>query len=146
MTASMLLVIGADVVPGNSSLPWLGPLITVVTLLFGAGGIVAWRRLSHDKKIGVAQQEAAEDDALANRWKQIIDAQTATLLEPMTRRLVVLEEKVSTLEGELEASRRKYWSAVSYIRILLTWIARHLPPDIEQTAIPTPPANVTEDI
>ena len=146
MTAMTLLLVTAEGTNSSSSIPWLGPLITVVTLLFGAGGIVAWRRLSHDKKVGVAQQEVAEDDALANRWKSIIEAQTASLLEPMTKRLGVLEEKVSSLEGELEASRRKYWSAVSYIRILLTWIARHLPEDIEQTSIPTPPANVTEDI
>lgn len=141
-----MLLLAADTGAVAESPQWLGPLITVVTLLFGAGGIVAWRRLTHDKKMGVAQQEVAEDDALANRWKAIIEAQTKSLLEPMTTRLADVEAKVKALEGELEASRRKYWSAVSYIRILLTWIARHMPDNIENTSIPTPPANVTEDI
>lgn len=140
------LLRAADTGGATEQIPWLGPLITIVTLLFGAGGVVAWRRLTHDKKIGVAQQEVAEDDALANRWKAIIEAQTKSLLEPMTTRLADVEAKVKALEGELEASRRKYWSAVSYIRILLTWIARHMPDNIENTSIPTPPANVTEDI
>lgn len=141
---TLLLALAADT--GGEPLPWLGPLIAIGTLLVSSGGIVAWRRLQHDKKVGVAQQETMEDDALSNRWRAIIESQTKSLLEPMTARLQTLETKVQSLEQELEASRRKYWSAVSYIRILLTWIARHLPPDIEATSVPTPPANVTEDI
>jgi hypothetical protein len=143
---ALLLLATADSGGGDSSIPWLSPAITIFTLLAGTGGFVAWRRLAHDKKMGVAQQEVAEDDALAKRWQAIIEAQTKALLEPMTLRLKDVEDKVKLLEGELEASRRKYWSAVSYIRILLTWIARHMPDNIEATSIPTPPANVTEDI
>lgn len=141
-----MLLWAADTGGATEPIPWLSPLITIITLLFGAGGFVAWRRLSHDKKMGIAQQEVAEDDALAKRWQAIIEAQTKALLEPMTTRLKDVEDKVQRLEEELETSRRKYWSAVSYIRILLTWIARHMPDNIEATSIPTPPANVTEDI
>lgn len=146
MTAMTLLLSAVDVGGGESGIPWLGPLITVVTLLFGAGGVVAWRRLTHDKKIGVAQQEVAEDDALAKRWQAIIETQTKVLLEPMKAELAEVKGEVKEMRLELESSRRKYWSAVSYIRILLTWIARHMPDNIEATSIPTPPPNVTEDI
>lgn len=118
---------------------------TVVVGLFGAGGIVAWGRLRHDKKIDVAQQEVSEDDALAARWQNIIEAQTKNLLEPLQIRLKEVESKVAALESELAASRRKYWSAISYIRTLLTWIARHID-NIDDTEVPTPPAIVNEDI
>jgi hypothetical protein len=127
-------------------IPWLTPTIAVLTLLLGGGGIAALLKVRHDKRMGVAQQETAEDDALSNRWKSIIEAQTASLLEPMARRLVTLEEKVGTLESDLALSRRKYWSAISHIRTLYNWIARHLPEDIEQTQVPPPPATLAEDI
>lgn len=127
-------------------IPWLTPTIAVLTLLLGGGGIAALLKVRHDKRMGVAQQETAEDDALSNRWKAIIEAQTASLLEPMARRLVSLEESVGRLENELALSRRKYWSAISHIRTLYNWIARHLPEDVSQTQVPEPPATLAEDI
>uniref|UniRef100_A0AAU7J8H6 Minor tail protein n=2 Tax=unclassified bacterial viruses TaxID=12333 RepID=A0AAU7J8H6_9VIRU len=130
----------------DPGMPWLAPLIAIAGLLLGSGGVVAWRRLSHDKRIGIAQQETVEDDALSNRWKSIIEAQTKVLLDPMTSRINTLETKVDTLEQELEDSRRKYWSAVTYIRQLLTWISRHLPSGLEDTQVPAPPTTVVEDI
>lgn len=136
----------ANAITAADPIPWLQPALAVAALLLGSGGVVAWRRLTLDKRIGVAQQEVTEDDSVANRWKAIIEAQTKTLLEPMVTRIGTLESKVTTLETELETSRRKYWSAVTYIRGLLTWIARHLPPDIETTTVPQPPAGLAEDI
>lgn len=120
-------------------------IVGVATVLFGAGGIVAWRRLTHDKRIDVAQQEIAEDDALVARWQSIIESQTKNLLEPLQVRLRDVEGKVAALEEELAASRRKYWSAISYIRTLLTWIAKHMD-SVDDTQVPNPPANVVEDI
>lgn len=140
-----LMFLASDVSPGPS-MPWLTPLTTIATLLLGSGGVVAWRRLTHDRRIGVAQQETAEDDALSNRWKSIIESQTKVLLEPMTARIITLEDKVGTLEADLEESRKKYWSAVTYIHQLLTWISRHLPPDIKSTQVPQAPASLVEDI
>ena len=131
---------------GGESIPWLTPAIALLTLALGGGGIAALLRLRHDKRMGVAQQETQEDDALSNRWKAIIEAQTVSLLTPMAERLKTLEGKVTTLETELAASRAKYWSAISYIRTLLTWIARHMPDSVEQTAVPPAPATVVEDI
>lgn len=129
-----------------AGIPWLTPAIAILTLVLGGGGIAALLKVRHDKCIGVAQQETAEDDALSNRWKSIIEAQTASLLEPMARRLATLEESVGKLEADLALSRRKYWSAISHIRTLYNWIARHLPDDIAQTQVPAPPATLAEDI
>ncbi|QGJ88900.1 hypothetical protein PBI_TEAMOCIL_46 [Microbacterium phage Teamocil] len=140
---AMLAVIAAET--SESSMPWLTPLIAIGTLLLGSGGVVAWRRLTHDKRIGVAQQETAEDDALSNRWKAIIETQTKVLLEPMQAQIASLTREVGEVKVELEASRRKYWSAITHIRTLYNWIARHLPEDIESTA-PPPPAVLAEDI
>ena len=142
----LALTLAASDGGADPSMPWLTPLIAISTLLLGSGGVVAWRRLTYDKRIGVAQQETAEDDALSNRWKAIIEAQTKSLLEPLQTRLRDVEAKVGDLETELAASRKKYWSSVAYIRTLYNWIARHLPEDIEQTQVPAPPAILAEDI
>jgi hypothetical protein len=82
-------------------------ITTLVTTLLGAGGIVAWRRLSHDKKIGVAAQETAEEDAEATRWRSIIETQTKSLLEPMQKQLTEHAAKIQLLEQELAVSKRK---------------------------------------
>ena len=113
--------------------PWLPVLIALVTGLLGSGGVAAWLKIRHDKRVGIAAQEVIEDDALSNRWKAIIETQTKSLLEPMQKRLADLEGEVEKLKGDLEASRRKYWSAIAHIRTLYNWIARHLPDDLEQT-------------
>lgn len=134
----------AQAVSESGSIPWLTPAITILTLVLGGGGIAALLKVRHDKRMGVAQQETAEDDALSNRWKNIIEAQTVSLLTPMSTRLATLEETVTRLEGELSESRKKYWGAIGYIRTLNNWIARHLPESVEQ--VPPPPAVLAEDI
>jgi hypothetical protein len=121
-------------------------ITTLVTTLLGAGGIVAWRRLSHDKKIGVAAQETAEEDAEATRWRSIIETQTKSLLEPMQKQLTEHAAKIQQLEQELAVSKRKYWVAIAYIRTLLAWLNRHLPDDMENTLVPETPAALAEDV
>lgn len=130
----------------SGNIPWLGTAITILSLALGGGGIAALFKIRHDKRMGIAQQEVAEDDALSNRWRAIIETQTKVLLEPMQKRLADVEIEVGTLKTELATSRRKYWSAISHIRTLYTWISRHMPEDIEQTQIPAPPATLAEDI
>lgn len=126
--------------------PWLPVLIALVTGLLGSGGVAAWLKQRHDKRMGVAALETQEDDALANRWKNIIETQTKALLEPMQKRLAEVEVEVAALKTELADARRKYWSAISHIRSVDTWINRHLPPDIEATAKPEPPETISADI
>lgn len=125
---------------------WLVPTLAIVSLLVGSGGIGALWKIRHDRRAGVAQQELAEDDSVAIRWRAIIETQTKSLLEPMQKRLAEVEEEVRSVKVELADSRRKYWSAISHIRTLYTWISRHLPPDVETTQIPEPPATLAEDI
>lgn len=126
--------------------PWLPVMIALVTGILGSGGVAAWMKTRADKRLGIASQEVQEDDALANRWRAIIETQTKSLLEPMQKRLYDVEQELGVMKRELESSRRKYWSAISYIRTLLSWIARHMPEDIETTNPPTPPTIVVEDI
>lgn len=141
----MTLLVVADAASGPS-IPWLTPTIALLTLLLGGGGIAALLKVRHDKRLGVAQQEAVEDDALSNRWRAIIETQTKVLLEPMKLELQEVKTEVRGLRADLETSRRKYWAAISYIRTLYNWMARHLPDDVEQTQIPAPPTVVVEDI
>ena len=125
---------------------WVSIAIWVVTFLFGSGGIAALIKSRHDRNMGIAQQELSEDIASDSRWERLIEVQTKSLLEPLQKRLVEVEGKVESLENELAASRRKYWMAVSYIRQLLIWIAKHLPDDLEDTRVPDAPNTIIEDI
>lgn len=125
-----------------------GILAGLAAFVAGLGGVAALLRVRVDKKVGVAQQEVAEDDAITERWKSIIQVQTESLLKPMQEEITKHAGKIAELETKLERSQQKYWGAVSYIRNLLMWINRHLPADSvdETTQIPGPPAIIVEDI
>jgi len=130
---------------------WVVPAIAIVTLLLGSGGIVAWRRLNMDRKLGVAAQETHDEDAMAARWEKMIDVQTKNLVEPLRTRLGEVNDELATIEVEQRAlreemalTRTKYWRAIQYIRTLCTWIkARSLGADHEP---PPPPAEIAGDI
>ena len=141
-----MVQLAATVSDGGGAPWWLAVVIGIATLLLGSGGVSAIVKARSDRRQGIATTEVAEDDALSNRWKSIIEAQTASLLEPLQQRLRDVEEKVGKLEAELEASRKKYWGAVAYIRQLLMWIARHMPESVEHTTVPQAPASLAEDL
>jgi len=143
-TMAMTAVLAVNDAPAEPA-AWTVPILAVLTLIFGGGGVAAILKARYDKKIGVAQQENAEDDSISIRWQRIIEAQTASLVGPLQKRLAEVEEKVKTLENELTETRAKYWKAVKYIRTLMSWITIHVPADDSKTP-PIPPAEVVEDI
>lgn len=121
----------------------------VLTGIFGTGGFVAWQRARNDRKLGIQAQESAEDDALAGRWKSLIEAQTKSLLEPLEKRVGDLSAEVERLKNDLAAEQAKrretetrYWKAIAYIRVLIAYIRGHNP----HSTYPDPPAIIAEDI
>jgi hypothetical protein len=140
MTTAMTAVTNAPFEPA----PWVTPILAILAIIFGTGGIATIAKARADRKNGVAAAETAEDDSVSERWRKIIEAQTESLVGPLQKRLSEVETKVQTLEQELIETRAKYWKAVKYIRTLLTWIARNGPQT--DTELPTPPAEVVEDI
>jgi len=130
---------------------WVAPAIVVATLLLGSGGVVAWRRLSMDRKLGVAAQETSDENAVSARWEKMIEVQTNSLVEPLRARLGEVNAELATIEveqrslrEEMALTRTKYWRAIQYIRTLCTWIrARALGADAEP---PPPPAEIAGDI
>lgn len=137
------LASAGDALPGTD---WLAAGLGFLSALVGSGGVVAIYKARHDRKAGVAQQELDEGEAISAHWRSIIETQTKSLLEPMQKRLGEVEDEVKVVKVELAKSRQKYWSAISHIRTLYTWISRHLPPEVEATQIPEPPAALVEDI
>ncbi len=144
----MLLTVEVLASVSEGSSPVALVLSLVATALASLGGVAALLKARADKKIGVAQQEAAEDDAISKQWHQIIETQTKALLEPMRAEITELKSEMREVKIELEKSRRKYWGAISYIRILLMWIGKHIEQIgvDETTGIPPAPASIAEDI
>ena len=123
---------------------FLVPITTIIVALLGGGGVVAWVRANHDHKIGVAQQEAAEDDALSARWESLIRAQTESLIKPLQEQVASLTTKVDELDESLRQTQRRYWKSITYIRTLLTWVGRNLPHG--SSTPPDPPEEIQSDI
>ena len=143
-------ILSTSAVNAPADLWWVLPAITVLTLLVGSGGVVAWRRQALDRKLGVANQATSETDAMSARWEKMIQTQTESLVKPLRQRLIDLTEELNKLEAELEGMKielklanTKYSRAIQYVRTLLTWIrARRSIPDEP----PAPPAEIAEDI
>jgi hypothetical protein len=146
--------VATDLAANGSS--WVSSLIGTLTILLGGGGLAALMKVRHDKRMGIAQQEAARNDAVATQWEAmskaqsehwqgIIEKQTKSLLEPLSRELAELRERVAALQADLNARQQKYWTAITHIRMLYSWISTHLP-DADGASVPEPPAMLAEDI
>jgi len=130
---------------------WLTWTVGVLSIVFGGGGVAALYKARKDHRLGVRQQETAEDAAWDERWKGLIKAQAEAVVAPLERRVTaqgqLIEQqgrKIETLETELGSLRTRYWRSIHYIRDLLAWIAKHMP-----NADPPPPvtpADIAEDI
>jgi hypothetical protein len=125
------------------SSPWLAVVTIIITGLFGVGGLAALLRVRLDRKNSIAQQEVAEDDAIAQRWQAIVQAQTEALVAPLRASVSDLQAKVEKLEGDLRTSRSKYWRSIVYIRQLLAFLSKQLPEGVEP---PPAPPEILEDI
>ena len=142
LAAALVANEGSIMIP-SGALRWTE---AVIAGLLGSGGLVAWFKLRSDSRAGVASHELAEDQAISQNWQRIIEVQTEALIQPLQNRLQSIEVEFRELKAELEASRRKYWSAISYIRQLLLWFNRHMADDLEHTALPDPPKVLVEDL
>lgn len=125
--------------------------VTLLVGLFGGGTITSIVQARTDRKKGIGELEVAQDDAIAQRWQAIVEAQAESLIAPLDKRIdkmkaemEVMERKIESLETELTASRAKYWRAIMYIRRLQTYIIRHLPEG--QLHPPDPPKDIADDI
>jgi hypothetical protein len=125
---------------------WLALGAAVGMLLFGGGGVVAWRKQHADAKNGVRNENRADVDSLNARAVAIVETQFNFLIQPLQEEVAGLKTEVKSLRIEVESYKTMYWKAVTYIRQLTGWIARHMPMELEQTEIPTPPVELLKDI
>lgn len=118
-------------------------VIGILTILFGAGGVVAFYKARVDSRKGVREDSRADVDSLNARAIAISQAQFDLLVTPLKTEVGELKMEVKTLRDEVEAQKNKYWDAVTYIRAILLWISRHFP---DRTDFPQPSADLAEDI
>lgn len=130
---------------------WVGIVIAAFTGIGGGGGVAAILKARSDRQLGIDAGELAEDNALTERWKQLATAQVQLLMEPLraeVSRLGAEIEKVKAeserVKAESEVARTRYWKAISYVRTLNSWIAKHVT-DSTLTP-PPPPADLADDI
>lgn len=129
----------------DANLPsWVAWLVAAIASVFGTGGLTAWYKARSDNRLGVAASDQAEDAAISERWRTIVETQTQALLDPMREEIQKLKEQIDTLEEKLVKRERQYWKAITHIRSLMNWIAFHVP-----EGAPTPPIippDLSEDI
>jgi hypothetical protein len=124
-----------------SALGVLGGLGSIATL------VLLWprvRKLRADTRAVDSSAAIAEDAAVDARWRLLVEAQTLNLLRPMQEELARQGQQIVDLERRLDALSAKYWSAIGWIRGVLSWIrvwhADAQPPP------PTVPTEIQPDV
>lgn len=126
---------------------WIAILTLVSTLLLGGGGVVAIYQARVGAKQGIREGNQKETDSLNARAIAIVETQFTFLVQPLQDKVVTLETRVQGLQTEIDTQRSKYWKAITHIRTLYSWIARHIPTDLDETTqVPAPPADLAGDI
>ena len=124
----------------------LQAIVILFSVALGGGGIAALVKARSDRKIGLAAQDTADDDALSDRYQDFIRIQTESLIEPLRVELAEVRAEVKSLKADLDESRKKYWVSIGYVRLLLTWINRHLPAGGEIPEVPPLPNGIADDV
>lgn len=125
---------------------WLAFIAAAGIFLFGGGGVIAWVKQRRDSKNGIKQESRADNDSLNAQAIAIVENQFNFLVKPLTEKVERLESQVKELTTEADSQRTKYWKAVTHIRTLYAWIAKHMPAEIETTIVPPPPVDLADDI
>lgn len=128
-------------------LAWVYPLLT---LLLGGGGVAGWYKFRQDAKKGTRETDIAEDVAISDQWRQIIEVQSKALLDPLTDRVATLQAEVTVLSDKvktLEKAEREWKlerDELTYSHDLLWGWADQLVHHIEQGFGPPAPEQPTK--
>ena len=125
---------------------WVALVSAIAVILFGTGGVVAWLRQRQDAKQGVRQENRQDTDSLNARAVAMLETQFNYLVQPLQKKVDDLETDVTRLNEEVKTHAALYKMAVKHIKVLYTWIARHMPNELDQTEIPAPPVELAADL
>lgn len=96
--------------------PWIGTIITVLSFVFGGGGIVAWMESRYRAQVAQAEVFQKTVDGLVSASQDC---------EQRTDRL---EVRIVDLEGKLEAANRQLARARAAISQLIDIMQKHQVP------------------
>lgn len=86
---------------------WLNYVYGFVALLLGGGGFAALYKARQDAKQGAKQGEIDEDVAISEQWRNVIETQTKSLVEPLVGQVARLQGELSVLQGEVRALKEE---------------------------------------
>ena len=112
-------------------------MVALIAGLFGAGGIGAILKHWSDHKNGIREAATAEDKATIEVFEKVIRTLTAQV-DRLTEKQERQETRIARLEEAVDEERDLKYQAVSYARLLITWITHHVPGRVP----PGPPASL----
>ena len=130
----------------NELTSWTSLISVLFLAIFGAGGLAAWIKQRSDAKNGVRQENRSDTDSLNARAVALVENQFNYLVKPLQQKVDGLEADVARLNEEVKTHAALYQMAVKHIKVLYTWIARHMPNELDQTEIPAPPVELAADL
>lgn len=86
---------------------WLTYVVGVISLLGGGTGIAAIYKARQDAKQGIRQGEIDEDVAISEQWRNIIETQAKSIVDPLVAQVARLQGEVSVLQKEVKALKEE---------------------------------------
>lgn len=135
---------------------WWQTVLSIVGALGGATTLVTLatlgptiRRARAEARRADVDATVAEDSAEDAHWRALLQAQVELVVQPLREEIARLGREVEAARADAAAARAevtqhrtRYWRAITYIRTLLSLLARHAPHAI----VPAPPPEISTDI
>jgi len=86
---------------------WLTYVVGAISLLGGGTGIAAIYKARQDAKQGIRQGEIDEDVAISEQWRNIIETQAKSIVDPLVAQVARLQGEVSVLQKEVKALKEE---------------------------------------
>lgn len=104
-----------------------GTIVALIVALSGTGGIVAGYRALQDKRRGAQDATMAGFQSVIDTLREEVDRLKSDRSDDRAR--------LERVEQQITVERDLRWSAIQYVRILLAWVALHIP-DASPPSVP----------
>jgi archaellum component FlaC len=102
-------------------------LIAGLTAFMGAIG--ALLKSNSDRKKALSEQQNSTVSTVTNLYKDILDTQVRSLVEPLEKRIEHLEKRIAELENDVTKYRTLFSMSTKYINDLCTWVHKVVDPE-----------------
>ncbi|GAA1333054.1 hypothetical protein GCM10009592_26410 [Brachybacterium rhamnosum] len=127
-------------------------VIAIIVAATSGGGVAAVYRVWVDKRKGARDADAAEAATAIDGFRSLVDSLRGEV-DRLRKDREDDRARIDRIEKDIVFERDLRWSAIQYVRVLLTWVSQQLPgaippsvpADLAAFIVYTPPTASTDE-